>query len=537
MRLVLAQIDTTVGDFEGNLARVRAAAERARGSDLVVFPELTLCGYMPRDLLEEADFVAAGARALDRLAEWTRNAGVPPVLVGLPVEARDDAQGKPLWNAAALVDRGRVETVAKRLLPTYDVFDERRYFRPGPPSRPLAVGGARVGITICEDAWSRRAPYGVDPIAELAAQGAELIVNLSASPWERGKQVRREALMGEHATAHRLPVALCNLVGGNDQLLFDGQSFLVDAGGRVTARGSSFGEDLLLVDSGRGPVAERLDDVEMLRRALVLGIRDYFAKTGFSQALVGMSGGVDSAVTACLAVDALGPAHVTGVGMPGPFSAPMSLEDARALADALSIRFETLPIGPAYDLLTHDLAAAWGGDKPFGIAEENLQARLRGTVLMALANERGALVLVPSNKSELATGYSTLYGDMVGALAPIADVYKTQVFQLARRYPVPERSRTRPPSAELRPDQRDEDTLPPYPVLDAILELAVERRLGLAAIVAQGHDEATVRRVLRSVSLSEYKRQQAAPVIKVSPTAFGLGRRYPIVERWRGGAG
>jgi len=526
LRIALAQINTTVGDFAGNARRILAASRGAK-ADLVLLPELAICGYMPRDLLLEPSFVDACGRALADVAK----APGPPLLLG--TVARANGPGKPLLNVAVLVRDGKHQIVAeKRLLPTYDVFDERRYFRPGATRPPVAIAGKKVGVTICEDMWTGRWGdnlYAEDPVADLVRAGADVIVNLSASPYEQGKPAHRREIVKGHAKRHGVPFAFVNLVGANDQLIFDGNSFAVDAKGALTAHAKAFAEETV-VEGGAVPG----DDV---REALVLGIRDYLAKTGFEQAIVGMSGGVDSSLVACLAVDALGKERVTGVGMPGPFNAPYSLTDAQELAGRLGIRFLTVPISRAYDLLREEMRGGLGG-RPEDVTEENLQARLRGTVLMSFANKWNALVLVPSNKSEFAMGYCTLYGDMVGALAPISDLYKRQVYDLARRYPVvPERVLTRPPSAELRPDQTDQDTLPPYDVLDGILHAHVEERLRPDEIVARGYDPGMVARVLRTVSAMEYKRQQAAPVLKVTAKAFGWGgRRFPIVERFRGGA-
>ncbi len=528
MRLALAQINATVGDFDGNLARIRGAARRASGADLVLFPELAISGYMPRDLLEEPSFLDRCAASLAALAA---SRDLPPLLVGCPLRA--EGVGKPLLNVAALVREGRIEAVAKRLLPTYDVFDEKRYFRPGGAPEPVEIAGERLGVTICEDIWTGPL-YAGDPVADLVRLGVRAVVNLSASPYCKGKPARRREIAAAHARRHGVPIALCNLVGANDQLIFDGNSFVVGARGDLCGHAAPFREDLLLVDleGAAGAVAPE----ESLREAILLGIRDYFGKTGFSKALLGMSGGIDSSLVACLAVEALGPGNVTGIGMPGPFSAGMSLEDAETLARRLGIRFLTMPILDAYDSALASLRAAWG-DRPFDVAEENLQARLRGLFLMSLANKEGALVLAPSNKSEMAMGYCTLYGDMVGALAPIADLYKTEVYALAREYPqIPERSVTRPPTAELAPGQVDQDSLPPYETLDSILRLSMEERLRPAEIVDAGFDRATVERVLRTVARTEYKRQQASPVLRLTEKAFGLGRRFPIVERFEGGA-
>ncbi|MHC4939432.1 MAG: NAD+ synthase [Planctomycetota bacterium] len=516
MNISLAQINPTVGDFEGNLALIREAAI-GEGSSLVVFPELCVCGYMPRDLLEEPSFLDSCDRVVAALAA---DRDLPPLLVGAPVRA--EGPGKPLSNAALLIRDGRVETVAKRLLPTYDVFDERRYFRAGSEAKPVEVGGLRIGVTVCEDIWEDDL-YHVDPVADLAKQRVDWIVNLSASPYEHGKPEERRRLVRAHMERHGIPMALCNLVGGNDQLIFDGNSFAFGPDGETHL--AHCRAEVAPVNDGSAARPDRIAD------AIVLGIRDYFAKTGFHRAIVGMSGGVDSSVVACLAVEALGADNVMGVGMPGPYNAPMSFEDARTLAERLSIRFEVLPIDAPFDAIREVMRS-----EEIGLPEENMQARIRGTYLMTLSNRDGALVLVPSNKSEMALGYCTLYGDMVGALAPISDLYKGEVYELAREYEaIPQRVLDRPPSAELRPDQTDQDTLPPYEVLDPILKLHLEERLRPDEIVERGFDARTVERILRGVSVSEYKRQQAAPVLKVSRKAFDLGRRFPIVERFRGG--
>ncbi len=526
MRIALAQINTTVGDFAGNVSRIVAAA-RAAPADLVLFPELAVSGYMPRDLLLEPSFLDACERALQEIAR----AKAPPLLLGTVQRAQ--GPGKPLLNVAVLVRDGKHEVVAeKRLLPTYDVFDERRYFRPGVMRAPLALSGKRIGVTICEDVWTGAwgdGLYAEDPVADLARAGADVIVNLSASPYEQGKPARRRKMIAEHAARHKVPMAFCNLVGANDQLIFDGNSFAVDARGAITAHARAFAEDTAV--EAAAPQAPP-DDV---KEALILGIRDYLRKTGFQDAILGMSGGVDSSLVACLAAEALGRERVTGVGMPGPYNAAYSLLDAQDLARRLGIRFLTVPITEAFDLSVSLMKGAWG-DRPADVTEENLQARLRGMVLMSLANKSRALVLVPSNKSEFAMGYCTLYGDMVGALAPISDLYKRQVYELARRYDMPQRILTRAPSAELKPNQTDQDTLPPYDVLDAILVAHLEERLRPEEIVARGYDREVVARVLRTVSATEFKRQQAAPVLKVTAKAFGWGgRRFPIVERFRGG--
>jgi len=518
MQLALAQINPTVGDFEGNLARIRDAARSVEAS-VVVFPELAVCGYMPRDLLREPSFIDACERARDALVAAR---DLPPILIGCPTRA--EGVGKPLWNTALLIRDGRAEAVSKRLLPTYDVFDERRYFRSGPASAPIEVDGTKLGVTICEDIWTGPV-YPHDPVSELVADGAEVIVNLSASPYSKGKPEDRRSVARRHARKHGVPIVLCNLVGGNDQLIFDGNSFALDASGEVTAHLAHCAEEVRVID-GASEVPR--DDV---RAALVLGIRDYFRKTGFMHAVIGMSGGVDSSLVASLAAEALGPENVLGIAMPGPFNAPMSLDDARQLAGELGIRFDVLEIDEPFDAFRRQL-----GSTTIGLPEENLQARIRGAYLMTVANRDGALVLVPSNKSELAMGYCTLYGDMVGALAPISDLYKGEVYALGRTCQLPARILERAPTAELRPNQTDQDTLPPYEILDEVLRLHLEERLRPREIEERGFEPAVVERVLSTVARFEYKRQQGAPVLKVSRKAFGLGgRRFPIVERFAGG--
>jgi len=523
MKLALAQINPTVGDFEGNLELIRAAA-RSVDASLVVFPELAVCGYMPRDLLREPSFVDACERARNALVA---DRDLPPLLVGCPTRA--EGVGKPLWNNALLIRDGRAESVSKRLLPTYDVFDERRYFRAGPASAPIDVEGTAVGITICEDAWTGPV-YSHDPVAELVGRGAQCIVNLSASPYYKGKPEERRTVARAHARKHGVPFVLCNLVGGNDQLLFDGNSFALDARGEVTTHFAHCAEEVRILDGAAAVPDDAIPDDD-LRAALVLGIRDYFRKTGFTQAVIGMSGGVDSSLVASLAAEALGAENVLGIAMPGPFNAPISLEDARLLADQLGIRFDVLNIDEPFEAFRKQL-----GSTSIGLPEENLQARIRGAYLMTVANRENALVLVPSNKSELAMGYCTLYGDMVGAIAPISDLYKGEVYALGHACDLPARILERAPSAELRPNQTDQDTLPPYGILDEVLRLHLEERLRPSAIEERGFDPAVVERILRTVARFEYKRQQGAPVLKVSRKAFGLGgRRFPIVERFAGG--
>ena len=562
-RIALAQIDTTVGDFAGNAARIRAVTARARaaGASLVVFPELTLSGYPPRDFLDQPEFLAAARRALEELAapaEWSRGVAVA---VGFP-EAVAGAPPPGVYNAVALIDGGRIAAVGRKsLLPTYDVFDETRYFLPAERSTAAESGsvGMTVGLSICEDVWNDkrfwdRPRYARDPIGELVAAGAGLVLNLSASPYAIGKPALRERMLSAAARDHGTPIAYVNQVGGNDALLFDGASVLVGRDGRILARAPLFEEALVVADLEGGEVAvldlegaplpapgpAPADPVaDEVFRALVVGVRDYVRKCGFRSAVVGLSGGIDSALTAAIAAEALGAAQVLGVAMPSRYSSNHSREDAALLARALGLGFMEIPIEPMHAAFMAQLEVSRGralGD----LAEQNVQARIRGQILMALSNDTGGLVLSTGNKSELAVGYCTLYGDMAGGLAVIGDVPKTLVYRVSRaanaragRQVIPERTFTKPPSAELKPGQVDQDSLPPYDALDDILEAYVEDRLPAAEIVARGHDEATVRRVLRMVVGSEYKRRQAAPVLKVSEKAFGEGRRLPIAHGWK----
>jgi NAD+ synthase (glutamine-hydrolysing) len=561
-RIALAQVDPTVGDFDGNAALVRRAAAQARsaGATLVVFPELVLCGYPPRDLLDLPEFLdraAATLAALAAPADWSRGLSL---LVGFP-ERVAGAPPPGLMNSVALIEGGRVAAVGRKsLLPTYDVFDETRYFLPSGAATAVAVPGfdRPVGLSVCEDVWNdkrfwQRPRYGRDPIAELVAGGAGLIANVSASPYALGKPALRERMLATSANGHRAAIAYVNQVGGNDALVFDGGSMLVAADGRVLARAPLFEEALLAVDldGGRSAVTD-LDgqplgaprpapadaEADELFQALTLGVRDYVRKCGFRSAVIGLSGGIDSALTACLAAEALGPGQVLGVGMPSRYSSSHSREDARALASALGIAYQEIPIEPMHAAFLAQLEQAQG--RPLGdLSEQNVQARIRGQILMALSNDTGGLVLSTGNKSELAVGYCTLYGDMAGGLAVIGDLPKGLVYRVSRaanaragRALIPERTFTKPPSAELKPGQVDQDSLPPYDVLDDILLAYLEERRPFAEIVARGHPAETVRRVLKLVIGSEYKRRQAAPVLKVSEKAFGEGRRLPIAQRF-----
>lgn len=540
MRIALAQIDTTVGDIPGNAGRVREACTRAQaaGAELVVFPEQTLGGYPALDLWEDRDFLDAGEAALKDLAKSTGEMGL---IVGCTVR-NPKPLGKPILNSAALLHRGRIKALrSKTLLPTYDVFDERRYFEPAAGNALLRFGGLRIGLTICEDAWSQ-APgrpqqlYRHDPVAAQARAGAELLINMAASPFEQDKGGLREKLLGRHARRAGLPLLYCNLVGGDDELIFDGHSLVFDSRGRVAMRGAAFAEDLVMVDTERLPKsapAYELSDIGEVEAALLLGIRDYLRKCGMAKAFVGLSGGIDSAVVCALAARALGPKAVTGVAMPSLYSSPGSLADAEALARNLGIRFLRIPITEMYE--SYLRALGWTLQAEVGLAEQNIQARIRGSLLMALANKEGGIVLSTGNKSELSVGYCTLYGDMCGGLAVIADVPKTTVYALARHLNrdgtvIPQNSIDKAPSAELKPKQKDQDDLPEYDKLDGILRAYVEEGKNASEIARRGFSKALVRDVLKRIDRSEYKRRQAAPTLKISPKAFGAGRRMPVAR-------
>jgi len=542
MKLALAQINTTVGDLHGNATKLLAAYQHAAqaGAGIVISPELAITGYPPRDLLAKRRFVADNLATLDELAPQI---GDTALLVGY-VDLNPDVFGKPYYNAAALLHRGQI--IARRfksLLPTYDVFDEDRYFQPSGHNEPFAFGTCRLGITICEDIWNieQFAPirYPHDPLKEFAHAGLRLLVNLSASPYHVGKGRLRYELLRGVARRYRVPLAYANLVGGNDELIFDGRSMVLDADGNLLAQGAAFREDLVLVDlESHQPVPFKpLDQVAALHDALVLGLRDYAAKCGFRTVVLGLSGGIDSAVVACLAAAAFGRENVLGVSLPSQFSSAGSRDDARELAANLGIRLETISIQRAYDQLKTTLAPSFAG-RPEDATEENLQARVRGTLLMGLSNKFGHLLLTTGNKSEMAVGYCTLYGDMNGGLAVIADVPKTLIYDLARYINrqgrvIPEASLTKPPSAELRPNQTDQDTLPPYDVLDNILKRYIEESKSAAEIVEEtGYDAQLVRDIVRKIDLNEYKRKQAPPSLRVTTKAFGIGRRVPIAQKY-----
>lgn len=547
MKIALSQINTTVGDLAGNAERMVRMATRAAeaGARLVVFPELSITGYPPRDLVEKPSFVEHSEASLQTVAAAT--ARLPLGLICGYVGRSSSQLGKRATNSAALIEGGKVVfRQTKMLLPTYDVFDEARYFMPAESQSLLAFDSRRIALTICEDSWNdkqfwQRPLYRRDPVDELAHAGSDLLISINASPYHMGKRALRREVFAATARRHGLPVVYVNQVGGNDQLVFDGSSFAMDAGGRVATSAASFSEDLVLFDteSGAGDQHENLgDECEAVYEALVLGTRDYIRKCGFTRVLIGLSGGIDSSLTAALAVDALGAENVVGVGMPGPFSSDHSVRDARDLAHNLGIRFELVSITPVYEQFLNTLDPLFAGARR-DVTEENLQARLRGVTLMALSNKWCALVLTTGNKSELAVGYCTLYGDMCGGLAVISDVPKTLVYQLSRvanrRRPgaIPEDVFEKPPSAELRPDQKDTDSIPPYEVLDGILKAYVEDYESPQQIAReQGLDVALVSEIINKVDRNEYKRQQAAPGLKVTSKAFGIGRRFPIAQKY-----
>lgn len=546
LKIAIAQIDTTVGALRENVDKILRWIERARAekADVVCFPELTLTGYPPLDLLHMGHFIEAQEREFKRVLEGSE--GIT-VMVGR-VESHTEA-GKGLYNTAAIIRDGKIlSSQRKRLLPTYDVFDEDRYFDPGEEFEPIELNGMRAGITVCEDIWNDKSfwpkrRYLQDPIEKIAENGIDILFNISGSPFHAGKPKQRLAMLRSIATRQKCWVIYANLVGGNDSLIFDGHSAVIGPDGepRLFARG--FDEDFLLFDleQDSGPINVEHDPMPVeIYRGLVLGLRDYVRKCGFSRAIIGLSGGIDSSLTAAVAVDALGVENVRGVAMPSPYSSSHSVEDAFSLADNLGIRIDKVEIGPIYERFREQLKPLIGrgpGDD-ITLTEENLQARIRGNLLMALSNETGAIVLSTGNKSEMAVGYSTLYGDMSGGLSVIGDVPKTMVYEVARtanaeKIRIPERCFEKPPSAELRPDQRDEDSLPVYEKLDPILHLYIEENRGVDAIIAEGHDPEIVRKVVRMVDVNEYKRRQAAPVLRVTNRAFGMGRHMPIAQRYR----
>ncbi len=543
MKIALGQINPTVGDFSGNANKIIDFAQRARaaGAGLILFPELSVCGYPPRDLVERPTFVAKNRESVERIAAETTGISV---ICGLVTPALAET-GKSVMNSAVLLQDGKQAFLqSKMLLPTYDVFDEMRNFAPARHQELFNFCGNRMALTICEDAWNdkhfwNKRLYGFDPVEALVRAGGNFVLNISASPfWLRKRELRRD-MLATIARTDNVPVVMVNQVGGNDSLLFDGSSLVLNREGKVIAQGRSFEEDIVYFDSTtlEGEMHEQIEgDEASAYAALVLGTRDYVRKCDFRKVIIGLSGGIDSALTAAIAADAVGPENVIGVGMPGPYSSPGSIEDARVLAKNLGIRFELLSITEICKSYQETLKDVFAGLKE-DVTEENIQSRARGSLLMAMSNKLNAIVLSTGNKSEIAVGYCTLYGDMVGGLAVISDVPKTMVYRISRyvnsqKAVIPESSLEKPPSAELRPDQKDSDTLPPYDVLDAILEDYVEESHSAAQIAKdRGFDLGLIQRVLRMVDRAEYKRQQAAPGIKISEKAFGYGRRFPIAAR------
>jgi NAD+ synthase (glutamine-hydrolysing) len=540
----ILQLNSTIGDFTANRQKLVAGYEKAcvLGAEFILAPELFLCGYPPRDLLLRADFIEANLAAL---AETANGVGAIPLCVGF-VDKNSERPGRALRNSAAVLQNGKVIwRMHKSLLPTYDVFDEDRYFEPAKNVAPFEFNGHKLGITICEDIWNDEdfwpdRLYRRDPVKELISQGAEMILNISASPWHDGKEKTRLEMLRRVARDEKIPLAQVNLVCANDELIFDGHSVVLNARGELLALGKGFAEEIFVVDFLKNPPAQKIEfppREQQIFSALSLGLRDYVHKCGFKSVILGLSGGIDSALIAVLAVDALGKENVFGVAMPARYSSGGSLTDAEALANNLGIRYEVLPIEPVFNSVEKQLENVFAGTKP-NEAEENVQSRLRGVTLMALSNKFGALVLTTGNKSEMAVGYCTLYGDMNGALAPIADVLKTDIYKIARwvnrsKIIIPENSISKPPSAELRPGQKDQDSLPPYETLDAILDLYVVKNLGKDEIIRGGFDAVVVNDVINKINFSEYKRRQAAPALKISPRAFGMGRRIPIAQKFR----
>src|SRR5579859_1654298 len=545
MKIALAQFNPTVGDFAGNTARILALATKAkeRGADLAVFSELCLCGYLPQDLLERPAFIERNKRELKALA-----AKLPlPAIVGYAGKSSStNGTGKAIANKAALLSGGKIVfEQSKMLLPTYDVFDESRYFQPATKQSVYEFGGEKLGITICEDVWNDKNFWAVqlydrDPVTELAGQGTQVLINISASPYTIDKRGLRVDMLRSIAMTHKLPVVYVNQVGGNDSLIFDGASMALTADGKVSAQALAFEEDLVLFDTvtGAGEIHEQPhEEIAYAYEALVTGTQDYVRKCGFKKALIGLSGGIDSAVVAAIATDALGASNVLGVSMPGPYSSEGSKADAKALADSLGIELITLPIGDVYDAYRKALAPAFGA-RPIDVTEENIQARIRGNYLMALSNKYGSMVLSTGNKSEMAVGYCTLYGDMAGGLAVISDVPKLMVYELARwinreRELIPASSIDKMPSAELRPNQKDEDSLPPYDVLDRILKAYIEDLHSPQEIADHYEfDLQLVRDIALLVDKNEYKRKQAPPGLKITSRAFGFGRPFPIAQKF-----
>lgn len=543
MKIALAQINTTVGDFGGNRSLIEKAYLQGSGEgvELVVTPELAITGYPPRDLLLKSGFIEANLAALEDLAGTVGEVGLVVGHVGL----NESNTGRRGTNAVSLLHQGKiVATRTKTLLPTYDVFDEDRYFEPANENTPVEYNGRKLGLTICEDVWNdevfwKDRRYEGNPVDELVEQGADIIINISASPWSLGKERMRCEMLSSLATKIKRPVIYCNAVGGNDELVFDGGSLGLNIEGKVLGAGVHFSEDLVVIDLEKEPQdIPESQPMGLLYDALVLGVRDYLGKCGFKSAIIGLSGGIDSAVTAVIAAAALGAENVRGISMPSQYSSQGSLGDSRALADNLGIQYDVISIKEGFEMMNESLEPIFKG-KDEDVTEENMQARLRGLIMMAASNKFGSLVLTTGNKSELAVGYCTLYGDMCGGLAVLSDVPKTMVYDLANwinreREVIPWSTIEKPPSAELRPDQKDEDSLPPYEILDEILEKYVVECQSVDQIVAAGFDEQIVGQIARLIDLNEYKRRQAAPGLKVTSKAFGVGRRIPVAQRYRG---
>jgi NAD+ synthetase len=543
MKIGIAQINSVVGDFPDNAKRLMAAYRECmdQGAELVITPELSLVGYPPRDLVFKSNFVPKCLQALDYLAGEIREI---PLLVGYVDHHHPRQPGKPFRNAAAWLENGAIRhRVWKTLLPTYDVFDERRYFEPAESNEPIEWNGKRIGITICEDIWTEdylEIPfYDRNPVDELAGKGIDLILNLSASPYHLGKPAQRRSMIGAIARNTKVPVVYCNAIGGHDELVFDGHSLVIGSNGRTITQFAGFEESCRTIDpflTNENDDAAEEADASQLYRALVLGVRDYAKKSGFTSACLGLSGGIDSALTAVIAADALGRENIHGLTMPSPYSSRGSVEDSFALAKNLGIRCDEISIRASFESIKATMHSLFGG-KPEDVTEENMQARIRGLLLMALSNKDNHLLLTTGNKSELSVGYCTIYGDMCGGLAVISDLPKTRVYEISRwlnreREIIPWNTIEKAPSAELRPNQKDQDTLPPYGTLDAILELYVEHHLSTDDIISRGFDEPTVRWIQRRVDLNEWKRHQAAPGLRVTTKAFGIGRRMPIVQRF-----
>ena len=539
MKIGIAQINTTVGDLAGNLSLMLQAYEKLarQGAELIVFPELVVCGYPPLDLLQKQRFIKDCLDAGEEFASKT----TVPALVGCPIPSRH-----PLpFNAALLCENGKIaNSFHKQLLPTYDVFDESRYFTPGVHTNCVKLGGVKVSITICEDIWvdPSNNRYGIDPVDDLSKESPDLMINLSASPWQRGKNDLRLEYLKKAANRLDCPVVYCNSIGGNDELIFDGYSRAISANGECKFQLKGFETDSSVVETNsletKTAITHKEEEISEINKALVLGLRDYTHKSGFKKAVIGLSGGIDSAVTAAIAAEALGPENVLGVSLPSEISSQHSKDDAKDLAQNLGIQYESIPIAPTVDAVEGSLSKMFEGQQ-IDVTEENIQARSRGIILMALSNKFGSILLTTGNKSEVAVGYCTLYGDMAGGLAVLSDVFKTAVYDLARfmnkeREVIPISTIDKPPSAELRPDQKDEDSLPPYPVLDSILRMYVEEHMTRRQITEEGYEEGIVLDVANKVDRNEYKRKQAPPGLKVTPLAFGIGRRIPIVQKYTG---